>query len=88
MAAVSAAGDPQLQQQLLEWLLRPVHQKWSDQRWLAHLESPAAFAAEFMQYELVQGSMVIGSRCGGGEGDGTNSKEEEEGWRDAYSRDG
>lgn len=47
----------------MQWLLRPVHAKWTEARWLAHLDSPAAFAAEYMQYEVqADGTVVVGSR--------------------------
>jgi hypothetical protein len=62
MAAVSGC-DVQLQHQLLDWLLRPVHAKWSTQAWLGHLAGPAEFAAEYMQHEVQQGgAVVVGSR--------------------------
>jgi hypothetical protein len=48
---------------VVQWLLRPVHSKWTEARWLAHLDSPAAFAAEYMQYEVqADGTVVVGSR--------------------------
>jgi hypothetical protein len=48
---------------VLQWLLRPVHAKWSEARWLAHLDSPGAFASEYMQHEvLAGGAVVVGSR--------------------------
>lgn len=46
-----------------QWLLRPVHAKWTEARWLTHLDSPGAFAAEYMQYEVQPtGSVVVLSR--------------------------
>lgn len=48
---------------VLQWLLRPIHTKWTNASWLAHLESPAAFAAEYMQHEVQAGGVVVvGSR--------------------------
>lgn len=44
---------------LLQWLLRPVHAKWTGAQWLAHLDSPAAFAAEYMQHEVQPGGAVL-----------------------------
>lgn len=61
--AAATSGGPELQGQLLEWLLRPVHAKWSDRGWQATVESPAAFAAEYMAFESGPGGIVIGSRC-------------------------
>ena len=61
MAAVSGC-DVQLQHQLLDWLLRPVHAKWSTDAWLGHLAGPAEFAAEYMQHEVQGSSVVVGSR--------------------------
>lgn len=61
MAAVSAC-DVQLQHQLLQWLLRPVHAKWTDSRWLAHLESPGAFAGEYMQHKVDGGNVSVLSK--------------------------
>ncbi|WIA43061.1 hypothetical protein OEZ86_009590 [Tetradesmus obliquus] len=61
MAAVSGC-DVQLQHQLLDWLLRPVHAKWSTEAWLGHLAGPAEFAAEYMQHEVQGTAVVVGSR--------------------------
>lgn len=63
MAAVSGS-DVQLQHRLLEWLLRPVHAKWTSPAWLAQLDSPAAVAAEYMQHEVQNGTSVVRSRWG------------------------
>uniref|UniRef100_A0A383WPV4 Uncharacterized protein n=1 Tax=Tetradesmus obliquus TaxID=3088 RepID=A0A383WPV4_TETOB len=60
MAAVSGC-DVQLQHQLLDWLLRPVHAKWSAEAWLGHLAGPAEFAAEYMQHEVQGTAVVVGS---------------------------
>ncbi len=63
--AASCAGDEVLQRSLLEWLLRPVHARWTDAAWLAQLSSPGAFAAEYMPFETGaggSGSVTIGGR--------------------------
>jgi hypothetical protein len=40
-----------------------VHAKWTEARWLAHLDSAGAFAAEYMQHEVqAGGAVVVGSR--------------------------
>lgn len=67
LMAAASAGGLELQRQLLEWVLRRVHAKWTDATWLATLDSPEAFAREYLQFEVqADGSVVIGSRCGCG----------------------
>ena len=51
LMAAAAWGGAELQGQLLEWLLRPVHAKWTAPAWQAAVASPAAFAAEYMPFE-------------------------------------
>jgi hypothetical protein len=63
--AAATSGGPELQGQLLEWLLRPVHAKWSRPEWRASLEGPAAFAREYMSFEVAPGGgVVVESRWG------------------------
>ncbi|KAF6261995.1 armadillo-type protein [Scenedesmus sp. NREL 46B-D3] len=61
LMAAASGSDVQLQHQLLDWLLRPVHAKWSTQAWLGHLAGPAEFAAEYMQHEVQGAAVVVGS---------------------------
>ncbi|KIY94428.1 hypothetical protein MNEG_13533 [Monoraphidium neglectum] len=65
LMAAATSGGPELQGQLLEWLLRPVHAKWSRPEWRASLEGPAAFAREYMSFEVAPGGgVVVESRWG------------------------
>jgi len=63
LMAAATSGGPELQGQLLEWLLRPVHAKWGQPAWQATVESPAAFAREYMSFQVAPGvGVVIESR--------------------------
>ncbi|KAK9833279.1 hypothetical protein WJX81_002345 [Elliptochloris bilobata] len=48
MLAASKAGDPNLQGQVVEWVLAPVRARWQSPAWQATLGSPAAFLAAHM----------------------------------------
>jgi hypothetical protein len=67
--AASTVGGPELQSQLLEWLLRPIHEKWGSAAWRAAVDGPEAFAREYMAFEVQPGGgVVIESRWAPGRG--------------------
>ncbi|CAD7698097.1 unnamed protein product [Ostreobium quekettii] len=60
--AVSKAADRSVQDQILSWMLNPIAAKWTAPSWLAHLESPRAFVAEYMPFQVSGGELMIGNR--------------------------
>lgn len=50
MGAVTA-GPPELQAQVVEWVLAGVRAAWADPAWQAHLAGPQAFISQYIRVE-------------------------------------
>lgn len=60
--AVSKAANQAALEKVLSWILDPIFARWLAPSWLAHLDSSAAFVAEYMPVQLARGELVIGNR--------------------------